>query len=41
MGFDTSNMDEMEILQFGVSYNLPTSDKNYNYIAKDLRKGLT
>lgn len=41
MGFDTSKMEPLEVLQFGLSYNIPTSDKNYNFIAKDSRKGLT
>lgn len=41
MGYDTESMDELEILQFGLAYNLKTSDPNYQAIAKDARKGLT
>lgn len=41
MGYNTSNMDEMEKLQFGLAYNIPTRDKEYNAFAKDARKGLT
>lgn len=41
MGYDTSNMDEMEIMQFGLAYNIPTSDQQYNNFAKDARSGLT
>lgn len=41
MGYDVSKMDEMERLQFGLAYNIPTSDENYNAFAKDARKGLT
>ena len=35
------NMDELEILQTGLAYNIITSDENYNKIAKDARRGLT
>lgn len=41
MGYDTSSMDEMEKLQFGLAYNIPTKDSNYNSFAKEARKGLT
>lgn len=41
MGYDTDKMDEMETLQFGLAYNIPTKDNNYNTFAKDARKGLT
>lgn len=41
MGYDADKMDEMETLQFGLAYNIPTKDNNYNTFAKDARKGLT
>lgn len=41
MGYDVSKMDEMEIMQFGLAYNIPTTDQEYNTFAKDARSGLT
>lgn len=41
MGYDVDKMDEMETLQFGLAYNIPTQDQNYNEFAKDARSGLT
>ncbi len=40
-GFDTSKMDELETMQFGLAFNIPTSDNKYNQFAKDARVGLT
>lgn len=40
-GYDVSSMDDLEKLQFGLAYNIQTSDQNYNKFAKDARVGLT
>lgn len=40
-GYDVSSMDDLEKLQFGLAYNIQTSDQNYNKFAKDTRVGLT
>lgn len=41
MAVPVQGMDELETLQFGLAYNIPTTDENYNRIAKDARRGLT
>ena len=40
-GYDVFSMDDLEKLQFGLAYNIQTSDQNYNKFAKDARVGLT
>lgn len=40
-GYDVFSMDDLEKLQFGLAYNIQTSDQNYNKFAKDTRVGLT
>lgn len=40
-GYDVSSMDDLEKLQFGLAYNIQTSDQNYNKFAKYARVGLT
>lgn len=41
MGYDTDSMDDLEVLQFGLAYNLKTNEPNYQQFAKNARKGLT
>lgn len=40
-GIDTSKMDDLELLQFGLAFNIPTSSKEYNEFARNARVGLT
>lgn len=40
-GYDVSSMDDLEKLQFGLAYDIQTSDQDYNKFAKDARVGLT
>lgn len=41
MGYDTDSMDDLEVLQFGLAYNLKTKEPNYQQFADNARKGLT
>lgn len=40
-GYDVSSMDDLEKLQFGLAYDIQTSDQDYNKFAKNARVGLT
>lgn len=40
-GIDTKGMDELELLQMGVAFRIPTSDYKYNQFAENARVGLT